>query len=234
MIRAVLLALALLPRAARADELRVAVVDLRRAVGETDEGRKATADLKRLFETKQKELDERQAELKKAAEDLDRKRTLLSAEAVRQKEAELQGKAQALRQLFERQQQEMGSKQAELIDGVLGRVQRIVAAIADAESLTLVLDRSQASTVVFARSHLDITNQVIRRYNAGDGRAKPTPAGKPAGKPASAPARRPRRAPPPHPRWRRRRRRGWARSPRSRAAPRRSAPRRSVGPGEAR
>jgi outer membrane protein len=151
---------------AAAEEMKTAVVDMRRALGETDEGRKATSDIKRLFDAKQKQLSEREAELKRASDDLEKKRTLLAAEAVRQKEAELQQKAEALRQTFERDQEELSRKQAELLDSLYPRLQRIVSAIASTENLSLVLDRSQLNMVVFVRPHLDITNEVIRRFNA--------------------------------------------------------------------
>jgi outer membrane protein len=168
--------------AAAADQARVAVVDFRRAVGETDEGRRATAQLKRLFESKQKEIDERQQQLRKAAEDLERKRTLIAADVVRKQEGELQQQAQALKQLLDRHQEELTRKQSELLESVLGRMNRIVATIATAENLSLVLDRGQPGGVVFARPHLDITNELIRRFNAGE--ATP-PAGRSSGRPGS-------------------------------------------------
>jgi outer membrane protein len=139
---------------------------MRRALAETDEGRKATADIKQLFEAKQTQLSEREAELKRASDDLEKKRTLLAAEVVRQKEAELQQKLQALRQSFERDQDELNRKQVQLLDSFYPRLQRIVTAVASAENLSLVLDRSQLNVIVFARPHLDITNEVIRRFNA--------------------------------------------------------------------
>jgi outer membrane protein len=139
---------------------------MRRALGETDEGRKATSDIKRLFDARQKQLSEREAELKRASDDLEKKRTLLAAEVVRQKDAELQQKAQALRQTVERDQEELSRKQVELLDSFYPRLQRIVSAIASTENLSLVLDRAQLNMVVFVRPHLDITNEVIRRFNA--------------------------------------------------------------------
>jgi len=160
------IALLLSVPAAVAEEMKTAVVDMRRALGETDEGRKATSDIKRLFEAKQKQLSEREAELKRASDDLEKKRTLLAAEVVRQKEGELVQQAQALRQTFERDQEELSRKQAQLLDSLYPRLQRIVDAIASTEDLSLVLDRSQLNVVVFARPHLDITNEVIRRFNA--------------------------------------------------------------------
>ena len=62
---------------------------MQRALNETEDGRKAKAKLKKDFDQKQKELDEQQTQLKKDIEDLDKKRTLLPADKVREKEAEL-------------------------------------------------------------------------------------------------------------------------------------------------
>src|ERR1700752_2385603 len=78
------------PRFARAEEMRLGYVDLQRAMYETEDGRKAKAQLKKVFEQKQKELDELQENFKKKKEDFDKKRTLLSADKVREKETELQ------------------------------------------------------------------------------------------------------------------------------------------------
>ena len=76
---------------ALAEDIKLGYVDMQRALNETEDGRKAKANLKKVFDQKQKELDEQQAELKKDIEDLDKKRTLLPADKVREKEAELQG-----------------------------------------------------------------------------------------------------------------------------------------------
>jgi outer membrane protein len=144
--------------------------DLRRAVAETEAGRRATAQLKQIFEKKQKELTAREGEIRTALAELERKRALLSPDAARKQEADLQGRAQALQQLLARHQEELNRSQAERLDPVLRRLQQIVQTMAAAQSFSLVLDR--ASTVVFARPHLDITDELIRRFNAGEG-AKP-------------------------------------------------------------
>jgi Skp family chaperone for outer membrane proteins len=43
---------------------------------------------------------------------------------------------------------------------------RIIGKIAAGSDYTLVLDKSAG--VVFAKPHLDLTNEVIRRFNAGE------------------------------------------------------------------
>ena len=168
--------LSLFARPVRAEEVKIGFVDLRRALGETEDGKKARSTLKRDFDKKQKELDEQQEEVKKAIEDLNKKRTLLPAETVRQKEAELQERVGKVQQTYLRHQQDLASKEEEATQPIVDRLQRIIAKIAVAENFTMVLDKNAG--VVFAKPHLDLTNEVIRRFNAGE--EKTAPAKKPA------------------------------------------------------
>jgi outer membrane protein len=161
---------------ALAEELKLGFVDMQRALGETEDGRKAKANLKKIFDQKQKELDEQQEELKKAIEDLDKKRTLLPADKVREKEAELQGRMQKVQQTYLRHQQELSTKEQEATGKILERMQKILTKIAASENFTMIFDRSQGG-IVFAKPHLDLTNDLIRRYNSGEeGGGKATPA----------------------------------------------------------
>ena len=106
------LAIGLWVRSAAAEEVKLGYVDLQRALNETEDGRKAKADLKKVFDQKQKELDEQQNALKKAIEDLDKRRTLLGADVVKQKEAELQGQMQKVQQTYMRHQQDLSGQGA--------------------------------------------------------------------------------------------------------------------------
>jgi outer membrane protein len=153
---------------------------------ETEEGRKARADLKRVFEAKQKELDEQQTELKKSMEDLEKKRTLLPADKVKQIEGDIQGRLQKVQQTYMRHQQDLSTKEQEATGKIFERMQRIIAKISVAENFTMVFDRTQAG-LIFAKPHLDLTNEVIRRYNSGEGKEAPSAAAK-AGIPKPAPA----------------------------------------------
>ena len=151
------------------EQLKIGYVELQRALMETEEGRKARADLKKVFDQKQKELDEQQTQLKKDMDDLEKKRTLLPADTVKQREGDIQQRLQKVQQTYLRHQQDLGAKEQEATGKIFERMQRIIAKIASTENLTLVFDRNQAG-LVFAKPHLDLTNEVIRRYNAGEGR----------------------------------------------------------------
>jgi hypothetical protein len=69
---------------------------------------------------------------------------------------------------------------------IIERMNRILMKIATTENFTMIFDKTPGG-LVYAKPHLDITNDLIRRYNSGEG-AEPG-AGKPsAAAPKAAPA----------------------------------------------
>ncbi len=182
MLRLVMLGVFLVassPVASFAEEVKLGYVDLQRALNETEDGRKAKANLKKEFDQKQKELDEQQEALKKDIEDLDKKRMLMPADKVREKEAELQGRMQKVQQTYLRHQQDLSAKEQAATGKIFERMNKIIFKIAQAENFTMILDKQQ-SAVLYAKPHLDLTNDLIRRYNSGEaadttgGKAAPT------------------------------------------------------------
>jgi outer membrane protein len=151
---------------ALAEDMKLGYVDMQRALNETEDGRKAKADLKKVFDQRQKELDEQQATLKKDMEDLEKKRTLLPADKVHEKEADIQARMQKVQQAYMRYQQDLSGKEQAATGKIFERMNRIIAKIAASENLTMIVDKS---ALVFAKPHLDLTNELIRRYNAGEG-----------------------------------------------------------------
>ena len=158
--------LVLASSSAFAEEMKLGFVDMQRALNETEDGRKAKADLKKMFDQKQKELDEQQTAIKKDIDDLEKKRTLLPADKVREKEAELQSRMQKVQQTYLRHQQDLSGKEQEATAKIYERMNKILQKIAASENFSMIVDKS---ALVFAKPHLDLTNEVIRRYNAGEG-----------------------------------------------------------------
>jgi outer membrane protein len=147
-----------------AEDLKLGYVDMQRALNETEDGRKAKATLKKEFDQKQKELDEQQAQLKKDIEDLDKKRTLLPADKVREKESELRSRLEKVQQTYVRHQQDLQGKEQKETAKIFERMTKIISEIAAAENFSMIVDKS---ALVFAKPHLDLTNELIRRYNGG-------------------------------------------------------------------
>ena len=150
-------------------EVKIGYVDLQRALNETDEGKRAKARLKGIFERKQKELDEKQAELKKMKDDLDKQRSILDAKTIAAKERDLQEKFVALQGIYLKHQKELSDEEGKLTRNIFSRMQTIIASIAAQEGFTFILERTE-SNILWAKPEFDITSQVIRRYNAGEGK----------------------------------------------------------------
>ena len=158
--------------AAFAEDMKVGYVDMQRALNETDDGRKAKEKLKKEFDQKQKELDEQQTQLKKEIEDLDKKRTLLPADKVREKESELRARLEKVQQTYMRHQKDLSEKEQKETAKIFERMQKIIGEIAAGENFSMIVDKQ---ALVYAKPHLDLTNELIRRYNkaAGPGTAPP-------------------------------------------------------------
>jgi outer membrane protein len=175
--------------AAHADPpIKIAVVDMQRAMNETEDGRKAKSNLKRLFEDRQKQLDKQQNDLKTMKESLEKQRDVLSRDVLAKKLEEYQKAFGELQTTYMEMQRELQSKEGELTKDIIERMQRIMRRVGQTDGYTLVLERNE-SGVVFVPSNYDLTDVLIQRYNAGEGKGEggPTETVKAAPKPPAAP-----------------------------------------------
>jgi outer membrane protein len=157
------LALAAAP-AARADT-KLGFVDLQRALREVDEGKAATAVLKRDFDEKQKTLDAKKTEFERLKGEFEKQQVVMSDQAKKDKAGELDRKAMELQQLFMQLQKDLSEREREAMRGIIDKMQGIVREIAEADGFTMVLERSD-SGIVYAPPSLDLTNELVRKYNA--------------------------------------------------------------------
>lgn len=155
----------LAPGLAAAADLKIGYVDLQRAVSEVEEGKAARAQLKREFDEKQKKLDAKEAELKRLQAEFEKQAVVLSEAAKRDKAAELERKFGEAQALLRQLQQELGGRERELMGSLFDKMGQIVKEIAEAEGFTFVLEKNQ-SGIMYAPSSLDVTNEVVRKYNA--------------------------------------------------------------------
>jgi outer membrane protein len=185
------LAVALAPAVALAQSPKLGYVDLRRAVDETDEGKAARASLKKDFDEKQKQLDVRRDDFEKAQQEFEKQAVVMSDQAKRDKAGELERKARELASLFQQLQTDLSKREGEAMRGIIDRMTGVVREIAEADGFTIVFERNDAG-IMYAPASLDLTNELIRKYNARfpGGAAKPTAGAKPApaAKPAAKPA----------------------------------------------
>src|SRR5579863_7123677 len=147
-------------------ETKIAVVDVQRAVMQTEDGLRAQATLKKLFDSRQQELNKRQSDMQKQKEDIDKQSKVLSQQALQKKVDEWQKEMVELQTTFVEYNKELEKKQKELTDPIFERVLGAIKRIAGQDSLDLIVDRA---TVAFSRGDLDLTDRVIQLANGSSG-----------------------------------------------------------------
>lgn len=150
-------------------DTKIGYVDLQRVLAETEEGRKARSRLEGDFKAKQSEIDKRLTELKKAKEDFDKQKAMLQAAARDAKQRELDTQMSELQSVYMKHQEDLSRKEAQAMKEIFEKTQKIIQKIAQEEGISLVLEKTQSS-ILWAQPALDITNELVRRYNAGGGK----------------------------------------------------------------
>ena len=169
-------------------QMKLAVVDVQRAVMQSEDGLRAQATLKKVFDSRQQELNKRQTDLQKQKEEIDKQKTVLSAAALQKKVDDWQKEMVELQQTFVEYNKELEKKQKELTDPIFERVLSSIKRIAGTDGYDLIVDRA---TVAFARGDLDLTDRVIQLSNGSNsgapspGAGAPTPAPRPTAGPST-------------------------------------------------
>lgn len=178
---------------------KVAVVDIRAVIGNTAEGKQASAELQSQFAPRQVELEN----LQKSIEELQNRlntgsRTLSDEERVRlQRQGERQ--ASQLKRKQEEYQEDASAAQQEMVDRVGRKVVEVINRFARENGYGVILD-AQAACGVYCAPQLDVTQDIIRLYDqanpvkagATPAPAQPRPAAtRPATQPAANPPAKP-------------------------------------------
>ncbi len=158
-------ALVLVSSTALAAEFKAAFVDIQRAVQEVDEGRAAKTRLQSLADQKQKDFEKEQNMLKAEVDAYQRQKLTMDDKVAAAKEMELQKKTYEFAQKAEKLRAELGESERRELSTIFPKLEQLLGQIAQREGLTMVFDRS-SSGLAWAPASLDLTNELIRMYNA--------------------------------------------------------------------
>lgn len=160
---AFVLALAV-PYAASGAELKIAYVDFNKALNESEKGKKATAELEALIQSKKLILVEKDKEIKTLDEELKKQASVLSPEARSEKEEALKKLLRDVQRMRSDFQEEIKKKEASLTQEIQNEIIAVIDEIAKNEGYTIVFERGVSGILYFQTSY-DITEKVITQYN---------------------------------------------------------------------
>ncbi len=146
-------------------QVRIATVDMHRAIMETEDVRRVRRRLEGEFANRQRELDAAQEELRRLQSELESQRNVLSRQALEQRMEAYQRRVIEVQRQFVEYQQELAEHEATLTRTIVERMQAILREIGQAEGYTVILDTSTGA-VLFSQEALDLTATIVQRYNA--------------------------------------------------------------------
>jgi len=149
---------------AQAAEIKIAFVDLRKALNETNEGKKAMKKLQSEKNKLQKTIDKREKKIMAMQEKIKEQQNILSQEAMQKKVQGYYQAVQELQQSYAQFQQELAQKEMKATQKILVRLEKMVGELGKSKGYTMIYDRS-VGAVVWAPSHLDLTDKLIQMYN---------------------------------------------------------------------
>ena len=147
-------------RAARAE--KIGYVDVQRVILEVEEGKAAKARLKTEVDSKRAELQKKEKELAEMKADYDRQAGVLTDEAKKAKEQEMQKTYMAAQQLARQMQEDLAGKEEEAMRSISEKLMVVIQEVSEREGFTFVIKKD---ALMHGPASADITNDIVRRYN---------------------------------------------------------------------
>jgi outer membrane protein len=149
---------------ANAETIKIGAVDLLKALNESDAGKKAKADLEFLIKTKQTSLDDKGKNIDKLKSEIEKQASVLSPDARRSKEEELERLVRDYQRQVADSQNEVKKKEGDLTGDILKELREIIQKIGDEDGYTLILEGGDGQ-ILFAKKDIDLTDSVIKKFN---------------------------------------------------------------------
>ncbi|HUJ75306.1 MAG TPA: OmpH family outer membrane protein, partial [bacterium] len=156
-----LAALLLLCAPLRAAELRIAVVNMNKALNTSESGERSKKLLLAARAQKESELKAKEADLR-TMEDQAKNNIMLTDEARAQKQKELQQKEAELRQDVATAQQDLQNQERQLTESIFTQLRTVIAQVAKEQKYDLVLEQAASQVILYSSyKFVDITDEVI-------------------------------------------------------------------------
>jgi len=161
---AALAALALVVALPAAAQTTIAVIDVQRVVTESDPGKQAIQKLKAISDAKVAEGQTLQQNLATLQEQFNKQRFTVSEERLAEMNKELEDGSIAIRRFEDDAKRELEDARRRELGGLEQRILPIINQIGQERGITLIFNKFQ-SGLVYADEAVDITDDVIRRFN---------------------------------------------------------------------
>jgi outer membrane protein len=150
-----------------AEGLKVAFVDAQKVLNNTKEGGRLRQVLDEFVQARQKVIDLEEKELTRLRDEFEKLQSLLSEDALRVKQAEIEKAIEQYREKVSSLQIEVREKRTSALGEFNQKLEQSVKQISEKEGYSLVLDKNpERGAVIYGNATYDITKGVITHMDS--------------------------------------------------------------------
>lgn len=146
--------------------LKIGYIDVQRVLARSAAGVAAREQLEKERAGIQKEMDGRRQELEKLRDEIEKKGPLMTADARRDKQEQFDRKRRDAARAADDYQKELEKREAALLQKVLQEMGGVIERVGKEKNYFMIVEKRNAG-VLYATADADLTDEVIRAYDAG-------------------------------------------------------------------
>ena len=130
----------------------------------TNAGKKAGEEFKKLYDKKHEEIAAAESDLKRLKDELDKQGSIMTETTRQEKGTTYQRKLRDYQLLVEDSNKEMKGRDEEIASKLIPQIMKIVRKIAEKEKYTLVIDVASMPLPYYAKEN-DFSSKIIEEFN---------------------------------------------------------------------
>ena len=154
---------------------KIGFINMRVILHDSEAGKKAQAEMKKIVEKKKTDITKKEDELKKLKDDLEKQKSVLTAEAYRDKEASYQVKFRDYQRMVQDANEELAKKEQAITAKMIPEVLQIVEQVGKQGKYDAIIDLNNP-VIVYHDKEDNLTKKIIEEYNKGAGKSSSAPA----------------------------------------------------------
>jgi len=154
---------------------KIGFINMRAIMSQSEAGKKAEAELKKVVEKKKGDIAKKEDELKKLKDELEKQKSVLTAEAMRDKEASYQVKFRDYQRLVQDANEELAKSEQVITGKMIPEILKVVEEVGKKGNYDAILDLNNP-IIVYHDTADNLTKKIIEEYNKGAGKSAPAPA----------------------------------------------------------
>jgi len=144
-------------------EYKLAYVDVQRALNECDAGKRAKADFQGRVTSLESRLQRQQNEVQSLKDEMEKKGMLMNADQRQALQDQYMEKLKNFDRDYKDSKDELQAKDQEVTSKIVHDLAQVIRTIGERDSYTMVFEKG---SILWGAPNIDITDQVIRSYNA--------------------------------------------------------------------